>query len=279
MINARCRVGLVLGTLVLAPMAMARQGAAQSAAVEIATGANIPVAAGTTLELQAVNGEASFLSAPGDQVVVEYARDVPADVKVVMLTTPEGVTLCTVYTSSNPKKPVECLPGGKGRLADGKPKDQSRVKFRIRVPAGVHVSAMIGEGDLKSTGIVGNLRFYSNKGYVLVHDGGGPGTIDAGVGLLGNIDAVIAKVQSGPALRQVRLKMAGSGKVRVAMPTTVSASYMIATQTPALVDKVFGFEKVSPPALVGSLGPVGESSLRLDVDTGIAGQFMMFPAK
>jgi hypothetical protein len=216
---------------------------------------------------------------PGDQVVVEYARDVPADVKIVTLTTTEGVTICTVYASSNPKKPVECLPGGKGRLTDGKAKDQSRVKFRIRVPAGVHVSAMIGEGDLKSIGIVGNLRFYSHKGYVLVRDAGGPGTIDAGVGLLGNVDAVIANVQSGPVLRLVRLKMAGSGKVRVAMPTTVSASYMIATQMPALIDKVFGVEKVSPPALVGFLGPVGESSLRLDVDTGIAGQFMMFAAK
>jgi hypothetical protein len=276
MSDARCRVGLVLGTLVLA--AIAREGAAQSAAVEIATGANIPVAAGATLELQAVNGEASFLSGTGDQVVVEYARDVPADVKIVTLTTPDGVTVCTVYASSD-SKTTECLPGSKGRLATGKAKDQSRVRFRIRVPSGVHVTATIGEGDLKSNAIVGNLRFYSNNGYVLVHDGGGPGTIDAGVGLLGNVDAVIAKAQKGPVLRQVRLKAVGSGKVRVAMPTTVSASYSIATQRPAAIDKVFGIEKVSPPSLVGHLGPSGESSLRLDVDTGIAGQFILLPAK
>ena len=157
MSDARCRVGLVLGTLVLA--AMARQGAAQSAAVEIATGTNLSVAAGATLELQAVHGEATFLSAPGDQVVVEYARDVPADVKIVTLTTPDGVTVCAVYASSDPKVSTECLPGGKGRLAAGKVKDQSRVRFRIRVPAGVHVTATIDQGDLKSSGIVGNLRF------------------------------------------------------------------------------------------------------------------------
>jgi hypothetical protein len=277
MSDARCRVKLVLGTLVLA--AMARDGAAQSAAVEIATGTNIPVAAGTTLELQAVNGEASFLSGSGDQVVVEYARDVPDDVKIVMLTTPDGVTVCTMYASSNPKTPTECLPGGKGRLAAGKAKDHSRVRFRIRVPPGVHVTATIGEGDLKSSGIVGNLRFYSNNGYVLVHDGGGPGTIDVGTGLLGNVDAVIAKTQKGPVLRQVRLKTAGSGRVRVAMPTTVSASYSIATQRPAVIDKVFGVENVSAPSLVGHLGPGGDSDLRLEVDTGIAGQFILLPAK
>ena len=277
MSDARFRVGLVLGTCVLA--AIARGSAAQSPAVEIATGTNIPVAAGATLEFRAVNGEASFLNAPGDQVAVEYARDVPTDVKIVTLTTPEGVTVCTVYATSDPKRPTECLPGGKGRLAAGKVKDQSRVRFRIRVPAGVHVTATIDQGDLKSSGIVGNLRFYSNNGYVLVHDGGGPGTIHAGVGLLGNVDAVIAKAQKGPVLRQVRLETVGSGRVRVAMPTTVSASYSIATQRPAAIDKVFGVEKVAPPVLVGHLGPTGDSQVRLDVDTGIAGQFMLMPAK
>ena len=277
MTGARRRVGMVLGTLVLA--AVAREGGAQSAAVEIATGTNIPMTAGTTLELQAVHGEASFLSASGDQVVVEYARDVPADVKIVTRTTSEGVTVCTVYASSDANKATECLPGGKGRLAVGKPKDQSRVRFRIRIPSGVHVTATIGDGDLKSNGIVGNLRFYSNNGYVLVHDGGGPGTIDAGVGLLGNIDAVIASAQKGPELRQVSLKAVGSGKVRVAMPITVGATYHIATQQPAAIDRVFGVKKVSPPSLLGHLGPTGDSSLRLDVDTGIAGQFILLPAK
>ena len=119
MSDARGRVGLMLGTFVLATIA--RGGAAQSPAVEIATGTNIPLATGATLEFRAVNGEASFLDAPGDQVVVEYARDVPADVKIFMLTTPDGVTVCTVYATADPKKPTECLPSGKGRLAAGKP--------------------------------------------------------------------------------------------------------------------------------------------------------------
>ena len=140
---------------------------AQTPATEITTGANIPLAAGATLELRAVNGEASFLKAPGDQVVVEFARAVPADVRVVTLTTPQGVTICTVYASSDPKKPTECLPEGKGRLAAGKIKDQSRVQFRIRVPPGVHIKATIDQGDLKCIGITGNLQFYSNNGYVL----------------------------------------------------------------------------------------------------------------
>jgi hypothetical protein len=275
--DAGCRGGLVLATFVL--VAAASGATAQSPAVEIATGANIAVAPGATLELLAVNGEASFLKAPGDQVVIEYARAVPADVKIVTLTTPEGVTVCTVYASADPKKTTECLPGGKGRLASGKPKDQSRVQFRIRVPSGVHVTATIGQGDLKSMGITGNLRFYSNNGYVLVHDAGGPGTIQAGVGLLGNVDAVIAKVQNGPALRQVRLQAIGSGRVRVAMPTTVGASYSIATQVPAAIDAVFGVEKVAPPMLIGHLGPAGDSHVRLDVDTGIAGQFVLQPEK
>lgn len=277
MADTRRRSGLVVGTLALA--AMAGLGAAQSPAGEIATKTSIPMAAGATLEFRGVNGEASFLAAPDDQLVVEFARDVPADVQVIALTSPKGVTVCPVYSSSDPKKPTECLPGGKGRLAAGKPKDQSRVRFRIRVPAGVHVSAAIDHGDLKSMGITGNLKFYSGNGDVLVHDGGGPGTIDAGVGLLGNVDAVIAKVQNGPVLRHVRLQAIGSGRVRVGLPTGVSVRYNVSTQRPAAIDRVFSVKDVQPPVLFGHLGPAGDSQVRLDVDTGIAGQFMLLPVK
>ena len=63
------------------------------------------------------------------------------------------------------------------------------------------------------------------------------------------------------------------------MPTGLSASYMVATQRLAVIDKAFGVTKVAPPVLNGHLGPSGESLIRLDVDAGIAGQFMMFPAK
>jgi len=277
MSDAVRRLGFLVGLAVL--VGIAGDARAQPAAVEIATGAHIPIAPGNTIEFRAVNGEASFLPASDEQAIVEYARDVPADVKIVTLTTPEGVTVCTVYASSNPKTPTECLPNGKGRLAAGKVKDQSRVRFRIRVPAGVHVSATITQGDLKSMGIVGNLRLYSNNGYVLVHDGGGPGTIQAGTGLLGDVDAVIAKAQNGSTARDVRLATIGSGRVRVAMPTTISASYKIATNAAAEFDQIFHVEKVAPPVLIGSVGPPGASQIRLDVDTGIAGRFIMLPAK
>src|SRR6476661_9835987 len=74
---------------------------AQTPATEITTGANIPLAAGATLELRAVNGEASFLKAPGDQVVVEFARAVPADFRIVTLATAQGVPIGTVDASSD----------------------------------------------------------------------------------------------------------------------------------------------------------------------------------
>ena len=70
MSDARRCSALLLVTSVL----FAGAAAAQTPATEIATGANIPVAAGAMLELRAVNGEATFLKAPGDQVVVEFAR-------------------------------------------------------------------------------------------------------------------------------------------------------------------------------------------------------------
>jgi hypothetical protein len=272
--HARLGVGLLLLSGLLP-----RGGRAQSAVVEITSGAVLPLAPGATLEFQGVNGEASFLNAADNKLLVEYARDVPADVKVVTVTTPGGVTMCTVYVSSDPKKPTGCEAGGKARLTSGKGKDASPVRVRVRVPAGVHVKATTDQGDLKSSGITGNLDFYSRNGYVLVNDGGGPGTIHAGVGLLGKVDAVIAQVQHGPASRQVRLEAAGSGSVRVAMPLTVGASYSVVTERPAAIDRAFHVEKIAPPTLIGHLGPAGETQIRLDVDTGIAGQFVLLPAK
>jgi len=271
-------VGLVFG--MLAAAALTHPAAAQTPSDKIASGSRLLVAAGKTFELRALNGEASFLQAQDEKVLVEYVADVPADVNVVALTTPDGVTVCTVYPSPDPKKTTECLPGGKGRLANGKIKDRSRVRFTIRIPSGVHVKADMINGDLKSTGITGNLRLDSNNGDVLVHDAGGPGTIDARVGLLGNVDVVIAAVQKGPALRLVNLEAIGSGRVRVAMPTTVTASYDISTRQTAVIDKVFRVDKVKPPLLTGYIGSGGNSSdIRLMADTGIAGQFTLVPAK
>jgi hypothetical protein len=267
------------GLLVVA--LMSRGAGAQTPgaeAVDIVSGTKIPVARGDTLSLAAVSGEAFFSETTEDEIAVVYARDVPQDVRVVMLKTPQGVTICTVYVSTDPKKPTACLPGGEGRLVAGETK-KSRVRFRIKLPVGVHVSARILDGDLRSDKITGNVRLYANRGYVLALDGGGPGTIDAGVGLLGDVDAAIAAEQKGPERRLVQLKTIGSGKVRVILPTTVSASYFVATQRPAAIHTIFGVEKADPPMLPGHLGPAGESHIRLDVDTGIAGQFILLPPK
>jgi hypothetical protein len=256
---------------------LARGGAAQTA-VEIATGAKFDVAPGGTVEFRGVNGEATFVGAPGTQVVVFYARDVPADVKIVTFSTPAGLTVCTVYVSTDPKKPTECLPGGKGRLAAGRIRDQSRVRFRIQVPRGVHVRAGIDQGDLKSGAITGNLHLYSNNGDVLVHDGGGPGTITAGVGLLGNIDAILAKAQNGPARREVRLTAAGGTQIRVGVPAGVGLSYSVSTQRPATFAPAFGERKTAPPLVTGHLGTLDEH-VRLVADTGISARFVALQAK
>lgn len=79
-------------------------------------------------------------------------------------------------------------------------------------------------------------------------DGGGPGTIDAGTGLLGNVVAVLAKRQRGPANREVRLSAIGGGHVRVLLPQGVGLGYRVSSQRPAWFDAVFGEQKTAPPA-------------------------------
>ncbi len=270
-------IGWMVGATLAASLA---QGADGPGVAEELVGqtTSFPIASGALVELLAVKGEASFVPSDDDKVTVQYARAVPAEVKVVAVKTAAGITICTVYASSNPKKPTECLPGGKGRLSAGREGDLSKVQLRIMVPAGVHVSATIDRGDLKTMGITGNLKVHSHRGDLLVWDAGGPGTIEATLGLLGNIDVVLSKEQKGPARRLVRLHAPGRGRVRVAMPTTIGASYSISTQTPVAVDAAFEFEKVTPPIPRGHVGTT-DDQVFLDVDTGISGQFMLARAQ
>ena len=111
--------------------------AAEPSSDEIASGSRLPVAAGKTFELRALNGEASFLQAEDERVLVEYVADVPADVKVVALTAPDGVTISTVYPSSDPKKTTECLPGQRLRCRQLR-RHQSRSYEQEADPWGNH---------------------------------------------------------------------------------------------------------------------------------------------
>jgi hypothetical protein len=189
---------------------------------------------------------------------------------VTMLKTPEGITICAIYPAEDPKKPHECIPGGKGRLYDGNPQKLPDMGITVELPDGMAASASIGAGEVRSNTVTGDVTLHSDRGTVTVTDGGA-GHIRANVGLLGNIQVGLAHGSKGR--REVRLNSPGSGRVRVVMPKDLSVRYSIATQRAPRIDPVFKIEAKNG-LMTGSTSPLA-TEVDLTVDTGIAGEFVL----
>ena len=243
---------------------------AQSSEIQVGQPATVPLPGGARVEVYGGSGYVLLKKATSDHVVVSVVKSkLAADVPVTLVKTSEGITICAVYPAQDGKKPHECLPGGKGRLYDGNPQKLPEIGITVELPDGMAASASIGAGEVRSTGVTGDVLLYSDRGTVSVTDGG-VGHIRATVGLLGNVQAGLAR---GKQRREVRLSSPGSGRVRVVMPGDLSVRYSISTQRPPRIDPAFGITGKAG-LLAGSTSSLA-TEVVLTVDTGIAGEFVL----
>jgi hypothetical protein len=247
-----------------------RVASAQTSEVQVGQPSTVTLPVGARVEVSGGSGYILLKKATGPNVVISVVKSkLAADVPVTMMKTPEGLTICAVYPAGDPKKPHECLPGGKGRIYAGNPEKLPDIGITVELPESVAASASLGAGEVRSTAVTGDVQLYSDRGTITVTDGGS-GNIRANVGLLGNI---VAGLNRGGRKREVRLNSPGSGRVRVVMPKDLSVRYSISTQRPPRIDPAFGITAKSGP-LFGSTSP-SESEVVLTVDTGIAGEFVL----
>ena len=247
-----------------------RVSSAQTDEIRVGQPTTVPLPSGARVEVYGGSGYILLKKATTADVVVAVVKSkLAADVPVTMLKTPEGITICTVYPAQDAKKPHECVPGGKGRLYEGNPQKLPDIGITVELPDGMAATASIGAGEVRSNSVTGDVSLYSDRGTVTVNDGG-VGHIRANVGLLGNIQASLAR---GGRRRDVRLNSPGSGRVRVVMPRDLSVRYSIATQLAPRIDPAFGITAKKGP-LVGSTSPLA-TEVDLTVDTGIAGEFVL----
>ena len=247
-----------------------RSAIAQTSEIRVGEPVTVELPSGARVDVFGGSGYILLKKAAGSQVTVSVVKSkLAADFPVTMLKTSEGITICAVYPSEDPKKPHECLPGGKGRLYAGNPTKLPDIGITVELPDGIAASASLGAGELRSTAVTGDVTLYSDRGTITVTDGG-VGNIRALVGLLGNIQAGLAH---GKQRREVQLNSPGSGRVRVVMPADLSVRYSVSTQRPPRVDPAFGIKATTGP-LFGSTSPLA-TEVVLTVDTGIAGEFVL----
>lgn len=156
---------LVAGLLALAPAGLAAQSSNFHWSGKLA--------AGQRLEIKGVNGAIHATGISGSTADVtarkhsENGRSDPDDVKIVVVNTPEAVTICAVYpTPDDADRDNDCE---QGRHWHSNTRDNDVVvDFTIQVPAGTELDGQTVNGDVDAETLTGNTDVHTVNGSIEV---------------------------------------------------------------------------------------------------------------
>ena len=216
------------------------------------------IAAGKTIEIKGVNGDVSAVVGSGDVEVtaVKHARrSDPDEVKIEVVPSEDGVTICAVYPSDGGRENT-CEAGEHNHM--NVHDNDVQVDFTVRVPAGVNfrgatvngeVEAANLSSDVDATSVNGSIRI-STSGYAEARTVNG--SIVAALGRATWSDALDFSTVNGAITLDLPASL--SAEVRA---STVNGG--IETDFPLTVTGRFGRRRVS--------GTIGTGGRRLDLST------------
>ena len=114
------------------------------------------LAAGKRLEIRGVNGSIRTMAASGDEIDVSAHKTArhsdPDEVKITVVPTDEGVTICAVYpTPRRAGRENSCEPGDGWHSSTDN--DDVTVDFTIKLPAGIVFSGETVNGEIDAEGV------------------------------------------------------------------------------------------------------------------------------
>jgi len=129
---------------------------------------------GKTVEIKGVNGWIHAETAIGGSIEVSARRtgrkQDPNSVRIDVVQSADGVTICAVYPDAKPGEPNECKPGRGGRMNN---KDNDvQVEFTVKIPAGLNLVAQNVNGEVKAEGLRADVRATTVNGDVNVSTSG-----------------------------------------------------------------------------------------------------------
>ena len=129
------------------------------------------IAAGKRLEVKGVNGDVRAVLASGAEAVVNATkhsrRSDPEDVKIEVVETEDGITICAVYpTPPRARQENVCEPGDAWRSSTDN--NDVTVDFEVQVPAGVEFNGQTVNGQMSAEGLKSDVRASSVNGSVRV---------------------------------------------------------------------------------------------------------------
>lgn len=271
------RVLAVQMVLLLAAPAAARQSAPPLDRSELTFGEalTLPATRGTTLRIRGVTGEIHVTRAAGPDIIISGLGDAGAtEPRLELVKEANAFTICTVYTSSHPKRPNECLANGKGNLMRGLAKHPPKVQFRVQIPDGVLFAGELFMGNINANVGVSDLDLRTTHGDITIVDNGSR-RIWASTEVNGKLTATISPVD-WEYDRHVRLS-SSMGDLIVIVPLSVPFRY-----------KIFADSGIETPFELESTGtmrtgrwnpprPLGDY-LHLDLLTsGLTSQLYLWP--
>ena len=132
------------------------------------------LAEGQTLEIRGVNGSVRAVAGSGAMAEVTAdrhgRRSDPMSVRIEVVEHAGGVTICAVYpTPRDARRENECRPGGGTNSTS---RNDVKVDFLVRVPAGVRFAGHTVNGDVDASGIRADVNAATVNGDVDVETSG-----------------------------------------------------------------------------------------------------------
>lgn len=220
---------------------------------------------GEEIEVRGINGRIEATSATGNRLRVtaemrEGRKGDVEDVSIEVVEHANGVTVCAMYPTRPGERENRCAPGD-SRLNNHD--NDTRVDFRIEVPAGVNLRAGTVNGDVHVRRVAGDVRASTVNGDVDMEAGGNA----EGSTVNGSIRAAMA----GDLRTDLKLNTV-NGSVTVALPPGANAEVEAATVNGSLESDfpltVQG--RFSNRRMRGTIGEGGHRLLLETVNGGVA---------
>lgn len=220
------------------------------------------VAAGRTVTVRGVNGSITATRGSGEVVVeaIKTARrDDPDEVSIEVIEDEEGILVCAVYPSGWFRQ-NRCARGGSYRM--NARNTDVQVAFNVSVPDGVRLEARNTNGDVRVSGLSGDVAAATVNGDIEAESAGAVSASSVN----GNIDASM-----GAAPRENLSFNAVNGRIRVALPADADADLSLRTVNGS-IDSDFPIEvrgRWGPRSASGQLGQGGPAIALSTVNGGI----------
>lgn len=216
------------------------------------------IAAGKTIEIKGVNGDVSAVAGSGEVEVTAVKgarRSDPDEVKIEVVPSEDGVTICAVYPSDG-RHENTCEAGEHNHM--NVRDNDVRVDFTVRVPAGVKFRGTTVNGAVEAANLSSDVDASSVNGSIRISTSG----LAEARTVNGSIVAAMGRATWSDALDFSTV----NGAITLELPADLSAEVRastvnggIETDFPLTVMGRFGHRRVT--------GTIGSGGRRLDLST------------